>query len=91
MTKLKDVVNYLKLICADIICLQDTHLIGNDINLIRTLWKGEISLSRISTNSRGVAILINNTFEYHIIETKPDTDGNMLCLKLQIYHICPYY
>ena len=63
------------------------HLVENDINLRRTLWKGEISQSRISTNSRGVAILINNTFEYHIIETKTDTDGKMLCLKLQINHM----
>ena len=77
MTKLTDVINYLKLVCADTICLQDTHLVGNDINLIRTLWKGEIYLSGISTNSRDVAILINNTFEYHIIETKTDTGGNM--------------
>ena len=87
MTKLTDVINYLKLTCADTICLQDTHLVGNDINLIRTLWKGEIYLSGISTNSRDVAILINNNFEYHIIETKTDTGGNMLCLKLQIYHM----
>ena len=87
MTKRKDVINYLKLTCADIICLQDTHLVGNDISLTRTLWKGEIYQSGISTNLRGVAILINNTFEYHIIETKTDTDGNMLCLKLQIYHM----
>ena len=46
-----------------------------------------IYLSGISNNSRGVAILIDNTFEYHIIKTKTVTEGNMLCLKLQICYM----
>ena len=37
-----------------------------------------------STNSRGVAILLNNTFEYSINDVVKDTSGNMLIIDLKI-------
>ena len=86
-TKRYDVFNYLKNLKADIICLQDTHLIESDWNECRNLWGGEVILHGQRTNARGVAILINTTFEYKIIRIEKDNQGNAIILDLKIQDI----
>ena len=79
--KRNDVLNFLKGTNASIVCLQDTHLTENDLNLVKTHWH-ECYLHGIRTNSRGVAILINNNFEYTVDGIHKDTEGNYLQLLL---------
>ena len=40
-----------------------------------------------STNSRGVAILLKNNFEYEILDCKRDNVGNYLLLVMKLYNI----
>ena len=61
-----DVINYMKSKKVHILCLQDTHLTSDDEADLKSIWEGEILLHEVNTNSRGVAILLNNTFEYKI-------------------------
>ena len=82
-----DVINYMKSKKVDILCLQDTHLKNEDEYNLKTMWNGDVILHGIHTNSRGVAILLNNTFEYSIKKFEKDSAGNMIILNLQISDI----
>ena len=66
----------------NIVCLQDTHLTKNDECSIRTVWNGDICFNGSSTNSRGVAVMVNNNFEYKAEIIHRDTQGNLLVLDL---------
>ena len=41
-------------------------------------------INATQTNSRGVAVLLRNNFEYEIICNKSDSEGNYLCIDLKI-------
>ena len=56
---------------ANILCLQDTHLIESDIKHILTqLPEYKVILNGFKTNARGVAIFLKNNFEYRIKQSK---------------------
>ena len=50
-------------------------------------WDGEVLLSSISTESRGVAVLFNETLDYKIIKVDNDTNGNLIMIELEIKKI----
>ena len=83
-SKRKDVINYLQGLDPNIICLQDTHLVKSEENELRSLSNCECLISGIKSNSRGVAILMMNNFEYKINISKADNDGNMLYVDIDI-------
>ena len=83
-SKRTDVINYLKDKNPDILCLQDTHWLPEDQPEIRHLWGGECIVHGNKTNSRGVAILFGNNFQYKIEGIEKDDKGNMLSLNLKI-------
>lgn len=83
-TKRSDVLNFLRQSKYNIYCLQDTHLIDAETNMLRSQWGYDCYISGKRTNSRGVAILMNSNFEYNLIEQKADLDGNYIILKLEI-------
>ena len=74
-----DVLSYLKDTNASIVCLQDTHLLENDRSSIRQIWP-ECYINGTKTNSCGVIILLNNNFEYSILDSFQDGEGNILQL-----------
>ena len=80
--KRMDVLDYLGKTNASIICLQDIHWTSNDESIVRSMWKGDVILNCESSNSRGVAILLNTNFEYSIISVYKDNEGNMTSLDL---------
>ena len=80
--KRMDVLDYLGKTNASIICLQDIHWASNDESIVRSMWKGDVILNGESSNSRGVAILLNTNFEYSIISIYKDKEGNMISLDL---------
>ena len=82
--KRQDVINYFGQTNASIICLQDTHWTESDESIVKFMWKGECFLNGKSSNSRGVAILINSNFEYKIKSLKKDNEGNMIYLDMDI-------
>ena len=79
--KQTDVLTFLKETKASIVCFQDTHLTGKDLNSVREVWH-ECFLHSTRTNSRGVAILLNNNYEYKVHEMNRDTEGNYIQLLL---------
>ena len=74
---------------ADIICLQETHLIEQDLNQLKLEWNVEFFLSGNSSNSKGVAIILNNTFEYEISDKIIDSEGRFIILRLLINNLIP--
>jgi exonuclease III len=83
--KRKDVLNYLKSKKLNIYFIQDTHFTDKEINLIRSQWGFECYFSNFSSQARGVAILINNNFEFKFISMNKDVNGNLIVLKCTAY------
>ena len=80
--KRMDVLDYLGKTNDSIICLQDIHWTSNDESIVRSMWKGDVILNCESSNSRGVARLLNTNFEYSIISVYKDKEGNVISLDL---------
>ena len=83
MKKRVDVLTYLKELNYNIVCLQDTHWTKKDMASVSNIWGGKCYIHGTRTNSRGVAILFKDNFEYHIISSATDLDGNYLCLTIK--------
>ena len=82
--KCKDVLDYLNSLNSNIICLQDTHWVESDLRNLKKFWSHECIINGKHTNSRGVAILLNNNFEYKILDTFKDEIGNVLAINMNI-------
>ena len=74
--KRRDVLNCLTSKHSNIVCLQDTHLTDKDILFTRSIWGYECYFNNFS-QSRGVAIFINNNFDYSFHEVETDDEGNL--------------
>ena len=51
---------------------------------IRTQWGFECFFNSYNSQSRGVAILLNNNFEYKIHKTLRDNNGNLIIVDIEI-------
>ena len=83
-TKRRDVLEYLKQMNKNIYCIQDIHCGEQQTNKFKRDWEGEMIICSGTSNSRGVAILLSKNFEYNIIETKSDPNGNYIALKIRM-------
>ena len=87
ISKRKDVFDYLKSKQCDIYCIQDTHFTCDIENHVRNSWGYESFFSSFASNSRGVAFLFNNTFEFKVLKEKKDLNGNYLvsdiCIEME--------
>ena len=86
-TKRLDVWNYLSRLDPNILCLQDTHLTKQDENDLSLMTDSKCLLSGTSTNSCRVVIILRNNFNYQIIDTKSDNEGNLVYADLNINSI----
>ena len=84
LEKRKDVFHFLKQKKYAIYLLQDTHFTVKEENFVRSMWGFECFFDSFSSQSRGVAILLNNTFEYKLHKIKKGNDGNKLLLDITI-------
>ena len=82
--KRKDLLNLLKSRKYSICMLQDTHFTDTEEIFIRSQWGYECFFSNYNSQSRGVAILINNTFEFKVNNIERDDNGNLLILSCKI-------
>ena len=82
--KRKDVLNFLKGKNFSIYFIQDTHFTKNEENYIRAQWGYQCYFCSHTSQSRGVAILINNNFEFKLLNEEKDNSGNLLILDAQI-------
>ena len=84
MDKRSDTFNFLKNKNHSVYFLQDTHFTTKEQNYIRTQWGFECYFSNYSSQSRGVAILFNNNFEFKVLKVTKDENGNKLILDMVI-------
>lgn len=78
--KRRDVLNYLRGKKYNVYFLQDTHFTDKEINYIRSQWGYECYFSNFNSQSRGVAIFINNNFDFKFKGLEKDNLGNLLIL-----------
>ena len=71
-----DVLDYFSKTKAGIVCLQGTHWTSKDDSIVRSMWKGDCILNGESSNSRGVAVLLNTNFDYNITSVFKDKSSN---------------
>ena len=64
--KRRDIFNYLRKKHFNIYFLQDTHFISDDEKFIQTQWGYKAYFSSFKSNSRGVAVLLNNNCDFCI-------------------------
>ena len=64
--------------------MQDTHINPKLDSFIKSEWGFEAYFSSYTTNSHGVMVLINNTFEHTVHRVKTDKNGNFIILELNI-------
>ena len=84
LNKRADVIDYLKQTPSNILCLQDTHWVKKDERNIQELWNNPGHINGGKTNARGVAILLKNNFEFTVLNTISDLEGNMIILDIKI-------
>ena len=82
-----DVLSYFADIGPDILCLQDTHWLTDEVKLIKQTWLGECILNGVRTNSRGVAILLGKKFDYKLQNVDRDENGNLLSIVLKTFEL----
>lgn len=83
-SKRQDVLNYYKKQGYSILCLQDTHFIPTIEPLIETQWGYKCIFNSFKSNSRGVSIFFNNSFDFKIHNEMRDDDGNLLAIDTTI-------
>ena len=70
--KRADTLNYLKSKKHSIYLLQETHFTDSEIKYIRAQWGYECYFDNLSSQAKGVAILLNNNFEFKVHEVITD-------------------
>lgn len=82
--KRADTLNFLRGKNHSVYFLQDTHFTTNEEKYIRTMWGFECFFSNFSSQSRGVAIMFNNNFEFQVHKIHKDETGNKLILDITL-------
>lgn len=95
LVKLKQVLNRIKQMKANIIFLQETHLVENDINKVRSRWPGQVHSAFFSSHARGVIILIHKSIPFQLKNKYIDPSGRYIILNgtivsTQVSLICVY-
>ena len=83
-SKRRDVFSYLRNKKYSILCLQDTHFTKNIEHIIKSEWGYKAYFSSFSSQSRGVAILFNNNFDFTVHNFYNDQRGNIIILDIEI-------
>ena len=78
--KRRDVFHYLRQKNSSIYFLQDTHFTNKQEQYIRSEWGYECYFNNYNSQSRGVAILFNNNFDFKVKKVIKDNSGNFLIL-----------
>jgi exonuclease III/uncharacterized protein (UPF0305 family) len=82
--KRRDLFHYLRLKKYDIMFLQDTHIKRSLVKFVGSEWGYHAYFSCYTSNSRGVAILINNSFEYKKLRVIEGERGNYVLVVVEM-------
>ena len=83
-SKRRDVFHFLRQKGFSICFLQDTHFTPKLENYIRAEWGFKCYFASHSSNSRGVAILLNNNFDFELKKVYKDQGGNFIMVSLKM-------
>lgn len=93
--KRRDVFHYLRMKRFSIYLLQDTHFDPKLETYIRAEWGYDCFFASHSTSSRGVAILLNNNFDFEVQKVVRDQGGNYIFILIKMlgkeFLICNIY
>lgn len=81
--KRRDVFQYLRQKKFSIYLLQDTHIQPSLEKQIRSEWGYECYFASNNSQSRGVAVLFSNNFDFKVNKVIKDTEGNFIIIKLK--------
>ena len=81
--KRRDIFDRLRNLDCNIFFLQETHLKAAEENLIRAGWGYEVIVAGNSSQAGGTAILFNNNFEFQVIQTQKDPNGQYIFVKVK--------
>ena len=84
--KRQDIFSYIRDNKYDIALLQDIHCDKRVKELAIDEWGYKMVCSPFTTQSRGTAILLDNTFEFEIIKDTCDVSGNYSLLELSLHN-----
>ena len=82
--KRTDVFDWIKSKKIDICALQETHSQASNNNIWEHEWGYKCFFSNNNSQSRGVAFLFNNSFEFTINKEEVDTEGRYIILDITI-------
>ena len=83
--KRRDVFHFLRKLNFSMYLLQDTHFHPSIEERIKREWGFDIFFASYNSNSRGVAILVNNNIEYKCLNVVQDPNGNYLILRIKVF------
>ena len=69
---------------GDIFFIQETHSTSKDEQIWSAEWGGKVFFSHGTSESRGTAVLISNSFNGKITEVEIDQDGRYIILSVQV-------
>ena len=81
--KRKEVFNYIRQWKADIACLQETHFTQAELKLVKMQWRGNIYSNSGSSQTAGVAILINPDVDISVSPYYSDEQGRIQMVEIQ--------
>ena len=81
--KRADVLDWLRSKKYSIYCLQDVHLTAEQESKFEKDWGFKCIFSSYKSNSRGVAILLQNNFEFKLNITRNDATGNFVATEIE--------
>ena len=84
-TKRRDLFHFLREKKLSVYLLQDTHFTTEVEERVRREWGYDAFFSSFASNSRGVAILINNNIDYKLINVTKDLNGNYIILRIEAF------
>lgn len=84
-TKTVKVFSHLKNMSADIVFLQETHLVKLEHNKLRRSWVNQVFHSNYNTKARGVAILINKRIQFIPSEIILDREGRYVIVAGRLF------
>ena len=74
----------------NILCLQETHIMKEDMNILKNEWNVNFFISGKEKNSGGVLIAIENNFEHKIHNTKYSDNGRFIILDIEVIDIARF-
>ena len=82
--KRSDVLDYLKCKKFDIYCIQDKYFTAELEPYVQSQWGYKCIFNSFTGKSRGVAVMLNNTFQCTLHKTSVDGSANLIALTITI-------